>query len=327
MSDLHSMPDMPADSVLRPPPHAIGAEKSVLSIVMQDPQRFLSDAIAAGVTAAKFYLPAHRTIWDEICRCVDATGEADLTTMVQRLLDRNQLGNVGGPSALYDIWGYAPSPAMFKHHVGMLEGKAMLREVILIANEAIEEAYQSPDVVGDLVDATEAKLSALRLGTGIRPEDSTSDAVSQVIAQFEAMVNGEPGARGIQTGFEQFDRMTGGLKPGQMVVVAARPSMGKTALMMNMVERPCFDAGIPTLVFSLEMTRFQLVQRLTFSRAKYSTEDLKNGTRPDKGDLMRIQRATLEVAKAPLYIDDTPGLTITAMRAKAEKAMAAENVA
>ena len=129
----------------------------------------------------------------------------------------------------------------------------------------------------------------------------------------------EKGSQGISTGYEELDRISNGLKPGEMFVIAARPSMGKTSLMMNIVEHVCIDQSKPSLIFSCEMSSFQIVQRLVFSRAKFALSKLTRGYAPDKGDLTRIQRAAMEVSNARMFIDDTPGITINEVRAKARR--------
>ena len=140
-----------------------------------------------------------------------------------------------------------------------------------------------------------------------------------MIEQFQALLAGEKGSQGISTGYQELDRMSNGLKPGKMFVIAARPSMGKTSLMMNIVEHVCIDQSKPSLIFSCEMSSFQIVQRLVFSRAKFALSKLTRGYAPDKGDLTRIQRAAMEVSNARMFIDDTPGITINEVRAKARR--------
>jgi replicative DNA helicase len=172
----------------------------------------------------------------------------------------------------------------------------------------------------------EAKILAIREGAETAAGFSLKDAVGQAMEQFQQMLSGEKKQQGITTGFEVLDRMSSGLKPGEMFVVAARPSMGKTSLMMNIVEHICIDLERPTMVFSCEMSSLQLVQRLLYARAKFAVSQLSRGYTPTKHDLLRVQRASLEIAASKLFIDDTPGISINELRAKARRKKRDENL-
>jgi replicative DNA helicase len=200
-----------------------------------------------------------------------------------------------------------------------VKDKHVLRSIIQNSNEAIAQAYDSPEEVAGLLDTVEAKILAIREGSETAQAPNIKQSVEQVIEQFQALLAGEKGSQGISTGYEELDRMSNGLKPGEMFVIAARPSMGKTSLMMNIVEHVCIEQSKPSLIFSCEMSSFQIVQRLVFSRAKFALSKLTRGYAPDKGDLTRIQRAAMEVSNARMFIDDTPGITINEVRAKARR--------
>jgi replicative DNA helicase len=167
---------------------------------------------------------------------------------------------------------------------------------------------------------------AIREGSETNLAPTIKQSVHEVIEQFQALIAGEKGAQGISTGFEELDKMSSGMKPGEMFVIAARPSMGKTSLMMNIVEHVCMDLQKPSMVFSCEMSSFQLVQRLIFSRAKFALSQLSRGYTPAKGDLQRIKRAAMEIAGAKLFIDDTAGISINELRAKARRKKRDENI-
>jgi replicative DNA helicase len=201
----------------------------------------------------------------------------------------------------------------------LVKDKHVLRSIIQNSNEAIAQAYDSPEEVAGLLDTVEAKILAIREGSETAQAPNIKQSVEQVIEQFQALLAGEKGSQGISTGYEELDRMSNGLKPGEMFVIAARPSMGKTSLMMNIVEHVCIEQSKPSLIFSCEMSSFQIVQRLVFSRAKFALSKLTRGYAPDKGDLTRIQRAAMEVSNARMFIDDTPGITINEVRAKARR--------
>ncbi|MDX1680298.1 MAG: replicative DNA helicase [Akkermansiaceae bacterium] len=320
-SDSPSLQKAPeqSDDVMRALPHALGPEKSLLSSMLQDPQDWIGKAIEEKLTKEHFYLPAHATLYDFLVELFEKGEEIELVSLVQRLLDRGLLDRVGGPSALTDLFTYAPSPGHFMHHLELVKDKFVLRSIIQNANEAITQAYEQPDEVASLLDTVEASILAIREGSETNKAPTIKQTVEEVIEQFQQLIAGEKGSQGISTGFEELDRKSNGLKPGEMFVVAARPSMGKTSLMMNIVEHVCLDQNLPTMVFSCEMSAMQLVQRLVFSRAKFALSSLSRGYKPDKGALQRIQRAVQEITSCKMFIDDTPGITINELRAKARR--------
>jgi replicative DNA helicase len=314
------------DDVTRALPHALGPEKSLLSSMLQDPQEYIAVAIEEKLTAGHFYLPAHSTLFGFLEKLFEDGQQVELVSLVQRLLDKGLLDRVGGPAALTDLYTYAPSPGHFRHHLQHVKDKFVLRSIIQHSNEAIADAYDAPDEVASLLDKVEAKILAIREGSENNKAPTIKESVEEVFLQFQKLVSGETGSLGIGTGFEELDRMSGGLKPGEMFVVAARPSMGKTSLMMNMVEHMCIDLEKPGMVFSCEMSGLQLVQRLVFSRAKFALSQLSRGYTPNKGDLQRIQRSCYEIASAKLFIDDSPGITINELRAKARRKKRDEDI-
>jgi replicative DNA helicase len=315
-----------ADDVTRALPHALGPEKSLLSSMLQDPQEYIGVAIEEKLTKEHFYLPAHSTLFGFLIELFEGGHEVELVSLVQRLLDRGLLDRVGGPAALTDLYTYAPSPGHFRHHLQHVKDKFVLRSIIQNSNEAIAQAYDAPDEVATLLDSVEAKILAIREGSETNKAPTIRQSVEEVIEQFQALLAGEQGAQGMSTGYEELDRKCSGLKPGEMFVVAARPSMGKTSLMMNIVEHICVDLAKPTMVFSCEMSSFQIVQRLLFSRARYAMSQISRGYKPNKGDLQRIQRAAAEVTQSKLFIDDTPGISINELRAKARRKKRDEDI-
>ena len=315
-----------ADDVTRALPHALGPEKSLLSTMLQDPQEYIAVAIEEKLTADHFYLPAHATLFGFLIGLFEGGQEVELVSLIQRLLDRGLLDRVGGPAALTDLYTYAPSPGHFRHHLQLVKDKFVLRSIIQHCNEAIARAYDTPDEVAELLDSVEQNVLAIREGSESNQTPTIRQTVEEVSLQFQKLLAGEHGAHGMTTGFEELDRMSGGLKPGEMFVIAARPSMGKTSLMMNIVEHVCLDLGKPSMVFSCEMSGFQLVQRLIFARSHYAMSQLLRGFKPVKGEIQRIQRASYEIAASKLFIDDTAGISINELRAKARRKKRDEDI-
>jgi len=319
-----------ADDVTRSLPHAVGPEKSVLSTLLQDPQEYIPLAIEEGLTADHFYLPAHSTLFGFLLELFGKGIEIELVSLVQKLLDRGLLDRVGGPAALTDLYTYAATSGHFRAHLGELKLKFIGRRIIQISNEHIAAVYDAPEEVPDTLDSLERSVLQIREESeSAEPEQSLKSAVEHFIDALGAACNGKQPLPGLTTGFEELDRMTnGGMKPGDMFVVAARPSMGKTSFMMNVVEHVAIDLQKPSLVFSVEMSLDQLVARLVASRAKFDMSQLSRGYTPNKGDLQRIQRVASEVANAKklLHVDQRGNITIEQLRAKARRKKRDEDI-
>lgn len=304
------------DDVMRALPHAQGAEKAILSSMLQDPQEWIGAAVELGIRETHFYLPSHASLFKVLVGMFERGEMIEFISLVQTLNDKGQLDRIGGPGAITDIYTYAPSPGGFFHYAKTVKEKAMLRALIQNANESIADAYESPDEPEGVLDRAETRLMAIRDGSTVKVRQTTKQLMNEVIEELAGEIRGEEATYGISTGFSGIDQLIGGLKPGNMYVVAARPSMGKTSLMMNIVEHVCIDQKIPTAVFSLEMDAKKLLRRTSIGRAKFA---MKRGVTPTKGDLQRIQRAAIEIGESHLEIDDTPAISISELRAKARR--------
>lgn len=316
-SELHTT--SPGDDVTRALPHALGPEKSLLSSMLQDPQEWIPAAVEEKLTAAHFYLPSHALLFETLVEIFDAGGEIELVSLVQWLLDHGRLDRIGGPAAVTDIYTYAPSPGHFRHHLALVKDKFLLREIIRTGTEAISAAYDAPGEATAILDGVEAAVMAIRDAGQTGSTGSVKLAVESALEEMRQLINGERASVGLATGFQQLDAMAGNLEPGEVFVIAARPSMGKTAFMLNIVENVSIDQEFPAMVFSCEMSRDKLVKRLIHTRARISMSEVKAGFNPVKGDLLRIERAAVEVARAPLMIDETQAISITALRAMARR--------
>lgn len=317
--ELQSSPRTIADDVTRSLPHALGPEKSVLSTLLKDPQEFISMAIEEGVTPEHFYLPSHQTLFSFLLDLFERDQEIELVTLVQKLLDKGLLDRVGGPASLTDLYTYAPSHGHFRYHLQELKDKYILRSLIQHSNETIASAYDAPGEVAELLDQAEAAFLSIRNTTTRAKEPTTACTVNEVLDDMRRRMSGDEEASGISTGFAGLEDMRVTLKPGEMFVIAARPSMGKTSLMMNIVESVCIDSGNPSQVFSMEMTRKQLIERLTYSRAKANPASFVKDYQSNKGELQRIQRAAMEIAKSKLFVNDMAALSIGQLRAIARR--------
>ncbi len=300
-------------------PNALGPEKSVLSSMLKDPEQWITNAREENLTREHFYLPAHGLLFETLCELNDRGSEIELVSLVQLLHDRGILDDIGGRAAVADIYTYAPNAAHFGNHLKIVKEKHVLRSIIRTCTESISEAYDNPEDTAKLLDQVEQEVLGIRQSSETAAGFSIRDSVGEVMTRFQEILAGEVEVQGVATGYTDLDGMSKGLKPGEMFVVAARPSMGKTSLMMNIVEHICVDQSTPTLVFSCEMTAFQIVQRLVFSRARFALSRIGKGFKPSKEELIKLKRASQEIAEARLWIDDTAGIPIETLRAKARR--------
>ncbi|BCX49765.1 replicative DNA helicase [Haloferula helveola] len=307
------------EDVSRTLPNALGPEKSILSSMLKDPEQWIVRAQEEGLSRDHFYLPAHGLLYETVVDLNNKGTEIELVSLVQLLHDRGILDHIGGPSAITDIYTYAPNAAHFATHLGIVKEKHVLRSIIRTCTESISEAYDNPEDTAQLLDRVEQEVLGIRQSSETASGFSIKESVGEVMTRFQEILAGEMEVQGVATGYSDLDTMSKGLKPGEMFVVAARPSMGKTSLMMNIVEHICVDQNVPTMVFSCEMTAFQIVQRLVFSRARFAMSKLGKGFKPAKEELLKLKRAAQEVAAAKLWIDDTAGIPIETLRAKARR--------
>jgi len=316
---LQAPPEPTPEDASRSLPHALGPEKSILSSMLKDPERWIGLAQEESLTREHFYLPGHGLLYQTLTELHDAGREIELVSLVALLHDRGLLDHVGGAPAVTDIYTYAPNASHFKSHLQLVKDKQVLRSIIHTCTESIAEAYDNPEQPAELLDRVEEQVLGIRQSSETRQDFDIKESVGEVMTRFQQILAGEMEVQGVSTGYPDLDHLSKGLKGGEMFVVAARPSMGKTSLMMNIAEHVCIDHQVPTLVFSCEMTALQIVQRLVFSRARFAFGRLGKGFKPTKDELMKLKRAAQEVAEAQLWIDDTPGILIDTLRAKARR--------
>ena len=297
-------------------PQSLDAEKGLLgSILLSGP--VLDDTIAQ-IDYAHFHLPAHQKIYELLVEMRNSGRPIDLISVTQLLEDRKLLDEVGGASVVTDLITFVPTAANADYYREILIEKYLLRKVITVCTEYAARSYEEQGDVKMLLDDVEAnilKIGEERVSTAM---PTMKEMVNEAITSIEQLVKNKGGITGLPTGFRALDNMTSGLHPGEMFVIAARPSMGKTALAMNIAEHVALDAGKPVAVFSLEMSSPQLVQRLLCSRARVDSKKLRDGF-IGKPELASISSAAGLLSRAKMFVDDTPGLSILELRAKARR--------
>ena len=311
--------NLQSGSADRLPPHSIEAEQGVLGCVFLSPNECLGECIEKLKSGAStFYDLRHQTLFEQLIEMYEAKEPVDLITVPQRLKDKGLLEGVGGLAYLISLPDTTPSAANLSFYLGILKDKYLLRQMIVTCSNVLARVYEHEGEVDILLDETERdilQISQTRVDTESR---QIRDLVRTAINTIEHYQQRQGMLTGIGTGFTDLDRMTSGLHEGEMVVIAARPSMGKTSLAMNIAEHVSVEEKLPVGVFSLEMTADSLVLRLMCSRARVNLRDIRGGFIAER-DFPRLTSAAGKLAGAPLYIDDTPGLSILQLRAKARR--------
>ena len=305
----------------RAQPSSPEAEKGVLCCILLAPNESLSECLNAfNGSSEPFYDLRHRTIYETLVRLFDSKSPITLLSVQQILKERDELDLVGGVVYLAELMDAVPSAINLEYFLKIVKQKYILRRLISVCSESVNDSYEHQGDVEELLDKVESAVMRITQDSEENQDRTMKQLVNQAIDQIQEYHARDGGLIGIGTGFPDLDEMTSGLKPGEMFVIAARPSMGKTSLAMNMVEAAVLhpDGGVPTAVFSLEMTAESLVLRMICSLAKVNLRDIQGGILQER-EFHKLTKAAGMMASAPLYIDDTSGLSILQLKAKARR--------
>ena len=297
------------------PPQSVDLEEAVIGAMMID-KKGVDEAIDI-LHPDVFYKEAHKFIFEAIFKLFETNEPIDLLTVSSQLKRDGKLDRVGGDFYLIKLTQRVASSAHIEFHARIILQKFIQRSLIKISNEIIEEAYDEGTDVFDLLDTAESKLYDVTQGNLKRSAETAQDLVIQAKKRIEEIA-GKEGLSGIPSGFDKLDKLTSGWQPSDLVIVAARPGMGKTALTLTMARNIAVDSNIPVAFFSCEMSSVQLITRLISSETGLSSEKLRTGKlEKHEWEQLNVKVKTLE--KAPLFIDDTPSLSIFDLRAKARR--------
>ena len=310
-----SLTSIPLD---RTPPHDTAAEQGVLGCILLDPEENLPAYIAKVKDEAVFYDLRHRAIYSALVTMSERNCPIDLLTLSHQLRTDGELDNIGGVAYLTELQDGVPSAANLEYYFDIVRDRALLRKVIHTCTKAIADAYEGSDEVESLIGEVEQSVLDIQREQSISDNPTIKDHVKDAIDKIENYCRNKGTITGIETGFEYFDKMTTGLHAGEMIVVAARLSMGKTSLAMNIVEHVALKEGLPVGVFSLEMTADALVMRMLCSLARINLRDMREGFLQNR-DFPRIVDASGKLSQSGLHIDDSGGLSILQLRARARR--------
>jgi replicative DNA helicase len=312
-------PNGAAYPVDRLPPHSPEAEQGVLGCVFLSPNECLGECITKLKGGAEvFYDLRHQTIFDVVAEMFDKREAIDVITVQQRLKDKQLLEQVGGIAYLSALPDVVPSAANLTYYLDIVQEKFLLRKMIRVCTEVVGRVYDYEGQVDALMDEVERDI--LRISESrVQSQTSTiKDLVKRAIGTIEDYHQRQGALTGISTGFTDLDKMTTGMHGGEMIVIAARPSVGKTSLAMNIAEHVAIDQRLPVGVFSLEMTAESLVLRMLCSRSRVNLRNVREGFLAER-DFPKLTGSAGKLANAPLFIDDSSGLSILQMRAKARR--------
>ncbi|MBI3466124.1 MAG: replicative DNA helicase [Planctomycetes bacterium] len=299
----------------RQPPHSLEAERNVLGSVLISPE--CCDDLALLLRAEDFYSPANQKLFAHIMGMHDEGLPLDETLLVDRLKRSGDFEEIGGTLYLAEVALAVPTAANAAYYARIVQDKSLARSLILASTEIAGEAYAEEIEARDLLNKAEERIFAIHDAKWSGTVISMHDVLQEAFVHLDnRMKHGT--ATGVPTGFADLDGLTGGLHESELVILAARPSMGKTALATNIAEHATLGANTPTLFVSLEMARLELAQRMLCSRGKINGSKFRNG-RISELDSRKLIEASAELSQGPLFIDDTPGRTLTEIAATARR--------
>ncbi len=298
------------------PPQAVDLEEAVLGALMLE-----KEAVNAAIDILQpksFYKEIHQKIFSAIQDLFQRSEPVDILTVTNELKQRGELDLIGGPYYITQLTNRVASAANIEFHARIISQKYIQRELIRISSEIITDAYDETTDVFSLLDKAETNLFSVAEGNIRKNYETMSDLIRESIKKIEEAKNQESGVIGVASGFTALDRMTAGWQPSDLVIIAARPAMGKTSYVLSLARNAAVDFNIPVAFFSLEMSSIQLVTRLVSAESEISSEKLRSGNlRAD--EIQQIHTKIDGLAEAPIFIDDTAGLSIFELRAKARR--------
>ena len=303
----------------RLPPHSHEAEQGVLGCVLLSPKECMGECIEKFKAGPEvFYDLRHQTIFNTLAEMYDNQEAIDVITLQQRLKDKQLLEQVGGIAYLAALPDTVPSAANLGYYLDIVREKYLLRRIIQACTEVVGRVYDHEGEVDELMDEVERDILRISESRVQSQTITIKELVKKAINTVEDFHQRQGALTGVGTGFADLDKMTSGLHPGEMVVIAARPSMGKTSLAMNIAEHVAIEQRLPVGVFSLEMTSESLVLRMLCSRSRVNLRNVREGFLAER-DFPKLTGAAGKLANAPLFIDDSSALSILQLRAKARR--------
>jgi len=306
----------PQESVEKIPPHNIDAEMAVLGSMLID-QDIIADAIET-LDEASFYKDSHRKIFAAMVKLFDENKGVDMVTLIEELKKTGSLDSLGGPSFITSLASSVPTSANFTHYANIIKEKKLLRKLISAATQIASESYDPSQNAEAIVDKAEQPIFDVSQKKKASRFLALKEIIKNSIETIDSLYQRKENITGLATGFRDLDIKTAGLQPSDLIIIAGRPSMGKSALASCIAEHVGVIEKKPVAFFSLEMSKEQLVQRMLCSHARVDAHKVRTGFL-SQADWPRLVSAAGKLSEAPIYIDDTPGITVMELRAKARR--------
>jgi replicative DNA helicase len=307
---------MADNKVNKIPPQAGEAEQAVLGAMLQH-----QEALHVGLESMRedyFYIPKHRKIFSVFTHLFENASAVDLITVPAELMNRGQLDEIGGRPYLLDLVESVATTANIEDYIRIIKEAAVKNKLISDCTSVINRCYDPAENADDLLDYSERKIFSIKEDTLQGDIVSIENILPRTLEEIDEYAKREGHVTGVPTGYPELDTLTAGFQPSDLIIIAGRPSMGKTAFALNVAENVAIGKNIPVCIFSLEMAKEQLVQRLLCSRARISAHQLRTGRIADH-QWANLSIAVGPLAEAPIYLDDSASLTVMEIRAKARR--------
>jgi replicative DNA helicase len=295
----------------RLPPHSVEAEQCLLASMMLE-KDIIGQSVGL-IDRESFYQADHQIIFDVLLKLYELNKPVDVIILRDELMKRGLYEEVGGKEYLTTLLSSVPSSAHGMHYAQIVREKALLRQLISASNDVLRDAYAPQEKAELVLDRAEKRIFDIAQ----KKVGNQSTSIGEIAMQVYDMLE-EKSHSGTETGFFELDDMLNGMQNGEMIIVAARPSMGKTAFAMNVIEHVSANMHLPSAVFSLEMSKQQLAQRLMCSRANIDSQKVRKSAL-SANEFQQLAAVVMQLSKAPIWVDDSPGLTILELRAKARR--------
>jgi replicative DNA helicase len=300
----------------RVPPHDLDAERAVIGAMLVSETAVA--AVAERLGPEDFYSEVHRIIYGVMIRLYTRGEPIDQLTLTNELRSVGEFERIGGRAYVFQIVESVPTAANAARYAEIVRGKALLRDIIDVGSRITEDAFREPEDVGEALDAAEQLVYGVSNRTLRQHLASVSELAPGALELIQRLYEQEGEVTGVETGFDDLDRLTTGFHKSDLVILAARPAMGKTALALNSIWHAAGQKGMPVAIFSLEMSKEQLVQRLISQITRIPAQALRSGNVRAE-DWPKLVRGVAEVSRAPIWIDDTAGVTLMEIRAKVRR--------
>lgn len=300
----------------RIPPQNLEAEQSVIGSMLIDKNAIIK--VVEHLKPDSFYRDAHRYIFEAVLELFDRGEPVDLVTVTETLRKMGKLEAVGGSVYVADLINSVPTAANIDYYAKIVEEKATLRRLIDAGTQMVKNAFDQPENVDQILDQAEKTIFNIALKRVHEGFHKIDEVLKKVLDRIDRLYGKKEHITGVPTGFTDLDNMTAGLQNSDLVIIAARPSVGKTALALNIAQNIAIRFGLPIAIFSLEMSKDQLAQRMLCSEAEIDALRLKTASLPDTG-WKKLTRALAKLSEAPIYVDDTASATAMEIRAKCRR--------